>query len=178
MSGPNTEPNAREPALETCDPDRPAKIIRAMYLFVTEWTFDAPIEAVWHELEHAEQWPAWWKGVVAVELLEAGDADGVGAYRRMRWKSRLPYELRFNMRTVSVRKPHLIDGVADGELQGNGRWTLSSAGERTHVRYDWNVEATKPWMRWLAPLARPAFEWNHDVVMRWGYEGLRARLRN
>jgi hypothetical protein len=30
-------------------------------------------------------------------------------------------------------------------------------------------------MNLLAPLARPVFAWNHDVVMRWGGEGL-ARL--
>ncbi|MCA1656715.1 MAG: polyketide cyclase, partial [Actinobacteria bacterium] len=28
----------------------------------------------------------------------------------------------------------------------------------------------------LAPLARPVFRWNHDVVMRQGGEGLADRL--
>ena len=28
----------------------------------------------------------------------------------------------------------------------------------------------------LAPVARPVFEYNHDVVMRWGGEGLAQRL--
>ncbi|MEA2376163.1 MAG: hypothetical protein QOD13_70, partial [Thermoleophilaceae bacterium] len=28
----------------------------------------------------------------------------------------------------------------------------------------------------LAPVARPVFEYNHDVVMRWGGEGLARRL--
>jgi hypothetical protein len=27
-------------------------------------------------------------------------------------------------------------------------------------------------MNLLAPVARPFFAWNHDVVMRWGGEGL------
>jgi hypothetical protein len=31
-------------------------------------------------------------------------------------------------------------------------------------------------MNRLAPLARPVFGWNHDVVMRWGGEGLARRL--
>ena len=31
-------------------------------------------------------------------------------------------------------------------------------------------------MRALAPGARPIFEWNHDVIMRWGLEGLEDRL--
>jgi hypothetical protein len=28
-----------------------------MYTFVTNWSFDAPIEAVWAELHGVEQWP-------------------------------------------------------------------------------------------------------------------------
>jgi hypothetical protein len=31
-------------------------------------------------------------------------------------------------------------------------------------------------MNLLAPVAQPVFEYNHDVVMRWGGEGLARRL--
>ena len=31
-------------------------------------------------------------------------------------------------------------------------------------------------MNLLAPVARPLFKWNHDVVMNWGAEGLAKRL--
>jgi hypothetical protein len=31
-------------------------------------------------------------------------------------------------------------------------------------------------MRTLAPLLRPAFAWNHDRIMAWGYEGLARKL--
>jgi hypothetical protein len=48
----------------------------------------------------------------------------------------------------------------------------------THVRYDWQVVANKRWMRWLAPLARPLFAWNHDVVMDWGRIGLLRRVQS
>jgi hypothetical protein len=44
------------------------------------------------------------------------------------------------------------------------------------VTYDWNVRTTKRWMNVLAPVARPAFEYNHNVVMRRGGEGLAQRL--
>lgn len=80
------------------------------------------------------------------------------------------------MRLVRVEPHALIEGEAVGELQGTGRWTFSEAGGLTAVRYDWNVSTTKPWMNLLAPLARPVFKWNHDVVMRWGAEGLAAQL--
>jgi hypothetical protein len=53
---------------------------------------------------------------------------------------------------------------------------LTPSGGGTLVRYDWQVEATKGWMRLLAPLARPMFAWNHDVIIRWGHDGLTRRL--
>ena len=57
-----------------------------------------------------------------------------------------------------------------------GPWQFSTDGETTVTRYDWTVKVTKRWMRALTPVARPLFEWNHDVVMRWGLEDLSARL--
>jgi uncharacterized protein YndB with AHSA1/START domain len=146
------------------------------YRFVTEWTLDALIEAVWTELSHPEGWPSWWRGVVAVDLLEPGDGAGLGARRRLTFRSVLPYHLVFTMRTDRLERPALIEGRADGELRGIGRWCLRSTSAGTAVRYTWTVEAMKPWMRWLAPVGRPLFKWNHDVVMRWGLEGLRRRL--
>ena len=65
---------------------------------------------------------------------------------------------------------------ARGELDGIGLWTLTPAGAGTHVRYDWDIDITKPWQVRLAPLLRPVFAWNHNVVMRWGYEDLKTRL--
>jgi len=147
-----------------------------VYRFVTDWTFHATPDEVWDELMRAEEWPTWWKGVLSVDLIEPGDSDGVGAYRRMVWRSRLPYMLRFNSRTVAIDRPRCAEGVADGDLNGVGRWTLTPTATGTHVRYEWNVETTKAWMRWFAPVARPFFAWNHDVIMRWGYEGLSKRL--
>jgi hypothetical protein len=69
----------------------------------------------------------------------------------------------------------VLEGQASGELEGMGRWRLYTAAETTAVLYEWEVRTTRPWMNRLAPLARPAFAWNHDVVMRQGAEGL-ARL--
>ena len=63
-----------------------------------------------------------------------------------------------------------------GESQGQGCWTLSQSNGVTTARYDWNVETTKAWMNLIAPVARPFFSWNHDVVMGWGGEGLAKQL--
>ena len=42
--------------------------------------------------------------------------------------------------------------------------------------YDWRVSTSKRWMNAIAHLARGLFERNHDMVMRWGGEGLAQRL--
>ena len=108
--------------------------------------------------------------------MRKGDERGVGSIHRYTWKSKLPYRLSFDMETVRIEPPLLLEGVAIGELQGRGLWQLSTEGNETIVRYDWNVETTKRWMNFLAPIARPLFEWNHNVVMNWGAEGLKKRL--
>ena len=148
----------------------------AQYEFVSLWKFNAPQQQVWDLIFHAEEWPNWWRGVEKVEQLKAGDANHVGAVHRYTWKSKLPYRLVFQMETTRVAPVSLIEGRAIGELQGLGRWQLSHDGEVTTVRYDWKVETTKCWMNYLAPIARPLFSWNHNVVMDWGREGMERKL--
>lgn len=143
---------------------------------ITEWTLDAPIDAVWEVLTTPEDWPQWWKAVKRVELLEKGSVDGTGSLRRMTWTTALPYALSFDMRTTRIEPKTLIEGQASGELDGLGRWTLRADGEKTHVRYDWIVTVSKPWMRLFAPVLRPVFAWNHEVVMGWGLDGIRKYL--
>lgn len=148
----------------------------ASYEFVTVWRFESPLEPVWDLVYHSRDWPGWWKGVERVEELEPGDAHHIGSLHRYTWKSKLPYRLKFDMRLVRVEPLSVIEGEAVGELKGRGRWQFSHDGGVTTVRYDWNVETTKRWMNLVAPLARPLFKWNHDVVMGWGAEGLSKRL--
>jgi uncharacterized protein YndB with AHSA1/START domain len=143
---------------------------------ITDWTLAAPVEPIWQALMAPEQWPSWWRAVARVETITEGDANGVGARRRIAWRTALPYTLTFVMRVTRVEPMTLIEGRAEGELDGLGRWTLAADGGRSHVRYDWIVEVTRPWMRIAAPVLRPVFAWNHGVVMRWGYEGLARKL--
>jgi hypothetical protein len=56
------------------------------------------------------------------------------------------------------------------------RWTLTSADGGTLVRYNWDVRTTRWWMSLLAPVARPAFSWNHDQLMSEMAESLARRL--
>jgi uncharacterized protein YndB with AHSA1/START domain len=144
----------------------------AEYRFLTTWLLEADRERVWEAIHASERWPEWWGGVEEMVELEPGDEAGVGQLARYTWRSRLPYELQFEMRTTRVERPHLIEGEASGELAGTGRWRLFAEGSVTAVVYEWNVRTTRPWMNLLAPIARPVFAWNHDYVMRNGGEGL------
>ena len=146
------------------------------YEFTTVWRVAASVESVWNEIYHSELWPLWWKGVESVVEVRAGDERGVGSVRRYTWKSKLPYRLTFEMETVRVEPPFILEGVAKGELDGRGRWQLTSEGDETIARYDWQVQTTKRWMNLLDFIARPAFKWNHDVVMSWGAQGLAKRI--
>lgn len=143
------------------------------YEFLTTWCLDAPIEAVFDVLNDSAGYPRWWKGVQSVEVLEA--RDGVGRLDRFSWRSVLPYSLSFDLRTTRVERPHLIEGRASGELEGVGTWRLFE-GRGTAVVYEWRVRTTRPWMNIAGPLARPAFAWNHDLVMRQGGYGLATEL--
>jgi hypothetical protein len=144
---------------------------------VTEWDFDAPVEVLWRILAAPETWPGFWPSVRRVDLIEPGDPDGIGSLRRMTWSTALPYDLVFDMRTTRIEPFSLIEGRASGELDGIGRWTLSPRGPGCHVRYDWIVAVTKPWMVRLAFLLRPAFAWNHGIIMERGRRGLLRQLR-
>jgi hypothetical protein len=147
----------------------------ADYRFITVWKLRAPIDAVWQAIYETEKWPSWWRGVVSVEDVRAGDSDGIGAVRRYVWRSRLPYTLAFDMEATRIEAPRLLEGKASGELEGAGTWRLAETEGVTTVGYTWEVRTTRPWMNLLTPLARPLFAWNHDYVMKQGGEDL-ARL--
>ena len=122
------------------------------------------------------RWPQWWRGVERVAELAPGDARRVGSRYRIAWRSRIPYELEFDFTVHTVDEPCCMAGQAVGELEGTGTWRLFEQNGITAVVYDWDVTTSKRWMKLLAPVARPVFEYNHDVVMRWGGEGLARRL--
>lgn len=146
------------------------------YESITVWCFKAPVESVWNEIKNTECWPKWWKGVKEVVEVTKGDDLGVGKICHYTWKGVLPYKLRFSMLTTCVHPLKLIEGVAEGELNSKGTWYFFQIDNITVVRYDWTIQTNKFWMNVLSPLARPLFRWNHNVVMRWGKEGLKKQL--
>jgi uncharacterized protein YndB with AHSA1/START domain len=146
------------------------------YSFLSTWLLEAPRPQVWEVLQDPVAWPQWWRGVRSVNELDGGDEARVGARHDIEWRSAIPYPVRFVFTTEQVDAPRCMSGSARGELEGTGTWRLFEQDGVTAVTYDWRVGTTKAWMNALAPVARPAFEWNHDWVMRHGAEGLARRL--
>jgi hypothetical protein len=148
----------------------------AAYRFLTSWLLECERERAWDVLQDTVRWPEWWRGVVSVEELDPGGENHVGGRYKIAWRSRLPYPLAFEFVVDEVEAPTGMSGTASGELEGSGRWRLFELDGVTAVLYEWHVATTKPWMNLLAPIARPVFAYNHDVVMGWGGEGLAGRL--
>ena len=144
---------------------------------VTDWRLDAPPEEVWAALRAVEAWPQWWPSVLRVEVLAAGDADGIGAVHRLLWQTALPYRLTITSAVAAIEPGRRIEVRVSGHVVGTGTWTLGAgAGGGTAVGYLWRVDVGRPWMRWLLPALRPVFAWNHGKVMARGGDGLRRHL--
>lgn len=139
----------------------------ARYHFITEFTVSAGRQRTWDALSDPSGWPEWWRWLKRVDVIDEGGPDRLGARYRYFFGTALPYTLAFNVEVVQVDKPSLLVGQASGELQGSGHWRLTDTPEGgTDVSYVWLVETTKRWMNVLAPVGRPLFSWNHDVLMR------------
>lgn len=146
------------------------------YTLLTTWKLDAPIEAVFDAIIDTEKWTTWWENIERVEVLEPGQSDGIGRTERFTFRTELPYKLRFTARVTRFTQPTLLEGQAQGELEGFGRWTFSRENNLTVVNYLWDVSTTRWWMNLLAPIARPFFVKNHAAVMRKGGISLAAYL--
>lgn len=146
------------------------------FVLVSHWTIAADRQSVWQALKHPVEWPRWWPFVRAVDELDAGDADGLGARYRFHWASRLPYSIRLLTTVTDIEEPNLIRAQAEGDLRGVGTWKLDDTAGQTNVEYTWSVNLDRSWMRALLPVLRPAFAWNHNAVMAAGEAGLRNYL--
>jgi hypothetical protein len=147
----------------------------AAYRLLTIWRIEAPLADVYAAIHNSLHWPAWWPGVKQVEQVASGDADGIESVRRYAWQGQLPYRVVFDVRATRIEELVALEGTAEGDLEGVGRWHFSRQGKLSVVRYEWHVRSSRWWMNLLAPFARSIFIRNHAQIMEQGGEGL-ARL--
>ena len=150
------------------------------YEFVTEWRVAGTVDEV-KAILGDDDWGAvarWWPSVyLTVTQIEEGGPGGLGRVLDLHTKGWLPYTLRW---TLTVTEPLTDKGYAleaSGDLAGKGRWTFEEDGPEVVITYDWRIQATKPLLRRLSWLLRPAFAANHHWAMKAGLESLRLELR-
>lgn len=153
---------------KACPDHRGLTVPTDHYELTTVWHLDAQLERVWQVLSDAQRWPDWWPFLETVEQIEPGEPSGQYSAWRYTWKTMLPYKLRFELRITRIEAPVLLEAEVRGDLVGRGICRINRKDDHTAVCYAWDVRTCRPWMKWLAPVARPVFLWNHRMVMKRG----------
>jgi len=146
------------------------------YVFIDEWDVEAPIERVFDALADARTYPDWWRPVYIA--VEADCEPRVGCVSRQEFKGRLPYHLKTSSQIVRYEPPREFEVDVVGDLAGRGVWTLTPHNGRVHVRFDWRVLADRPLLRYLTPILRPVFRWNHNWSIKRAIDGLGPYVRS
>jgi uncharacterized protein YndB with AHSA1/START domain len=141
------------------------------YVFIDEWDVDAPREAVFAALADASTYPDWWKPVYIA--VETDGPPAVGRVSHQEFKGQLPYHLKTTSEIVRYEPPEAFEVDVVGDLAGHGVWTLTERDDgRVHVHFDWRVIADRALLRYLTPVLRPVFRWNHNWSIKRAIEGL------
>jgi hypothetical protein len=147
------------------------------YQFLTRWRMEASVEEVFQVLDAVPDYVRWWPAVwLRVELLDPGDANGIGSRGLFTSKGWLPYILRWEGTTLEKTFPQRRVFRASGEFEGYGIWTFRQNGSFVDAEYRWEVVADKPLLRYLSFLFRPLFAFNHNWSMTRGLESIRLEL--
>jgi hypothetical protein len=152
--------------------------VAARYEFRTVWRVAGTTAEVRDVLADGPSLTRWWPSVyLDVHALDEGGDGGVGSETALLTKGWLPYTLRWTLRIVEPITDSGYALTATGDLDGTGRWTFVQDGPEVVITYDWRVGASKPLLRRLTWLLRPAFSANHHWAMARGEESLHLELR-
>ena len=130
----------------------------------------APPEEVYAALADVETYPDWWPQVRRTRRID--DVSGEVVCRSL-----LPYDVTFVMRR-EVQDParRVLRATLTGDLTGTSQWTISADGAGALAVFDEDVAVGTAMLRVAGRLLRPALRFNHDLMMRSGEKGLRARF--
>ena len=149
------------------------------YRFNERWTIpDFSPQEVYAVLSEARLLPAWWMGVyLAVEPFDGEwEPPRVGGRVRAVARGFLPYRLHFVLESTALEPGSVVEVRIRGDLDGTWRAVLSADGRGTRVDIEEQVIAEKPLIRFLSPLLKPLFAWNHLWTTPRGEAGLKAYL--
>ena len=153
-------------------------MFEAHYRFVTNWRIpDATKNEVADILEDLDSLSEWWPSVyLEVHTVERGSEHGLGRVADLHTKGWLPYHLHWRIKIAKVDYPNGSEVHASGDLAGRGVWRFTQEARDVLVRYDWEVEADKPLLRYGSPIFRPLFAANHRWAMARGEISLKREV--
>ena len=148
------------------------------YHFVESWEFPGYTpDQVFEVMANATLLPEWWKGVyLEAELLEVSFDPVFNAKVRAKARGFLPYALEFELESRRLEPGRLVEAKATGDFDGIWRGTLIRTAQGTRVEIDWRVTVNMPLIRYLSPIFRPFFAWNHYWTTPRGERGMMAYL--
>jgi hypothetical protein len=147
------------------------------YHFSEEWLIPAPADEVWQVLADGKLLPEWWQGVyLKAEPLGDYPEPHVGNQYRAQARGWLPYRLNFLLETVALTRPTLVAVKIVGDLTGTWTATLTEGPGGTRVALEQHTLASRPFIRFLSPVLKPIFAWNHRWTTPRGEAGLCAYL--
>ncbi len=147
------------------------------YHMVSHWRAIGTPQEVYDLIIHGEDLPRWWPAAFTDSLLlDPGDASGTGTIVRLESRGWLPYRLHWHVRSEALDPPHGFTTAVWGDFNGRGVWTFEADGAWVDVTFDWRIAVHKPLVRYLSPIVKPLFAFNHRWAMARGEESLRLEL--
>lgn len=137
--------------------------------FVDRWTVEATAaEAVEVFADHAAAGRWWPSTFLVAEQVEPGQADGTGRTIRALTAGFLPYRLQVIIRLVEIRNDNRYTLAFSGDLTGLTQVTTAQRGELLDLFFESRLAPTKPVVRFLMPVFKPLYVWNHNWLMSRG----------
>jgi uncharacterized protein YndB with AHSA1/START domain len=152
-----------------------------VYRLGYRWLIKGPIDVVFDLLTDSRGYPTWWSP--CFKSAESDDTEvAVGARSHLRVRSRLPYELVWDVTIVELEPPNVI--VVDTNVRLSGRfplrgpirYTLTDGPEGVEVVNDQVIVSERRLPRPLRALLQRAFAYNHAWAFKIGGRGLQRAV--
>jgi hypothetical protein len=132
----------------------------------------ARVAAVHDALVRPDVWLRDIPHLLGCERRSAGGPDGVGGRYRLRVGVPALPGLCWELETVRVVRPRLVEWQVEGDLQGTGSWELDQDGCATEIRSTWEVRPRGVGLSLAAALAPAVVAREHDAILRVGVQRL------
>ena len=152
-----------------------------VYRLGYRWLIKGPIDVVFDLLTDSRGYPTWWSP--CFKSAETDDTEvAIGARSHLRVRSRLPYELVWDITLVELEPPNVI--VVDTivrlsgrfPLRGPIRYTLTDGPDGVEVVNDQVIVSERRLPQPLRALLQRAFAYNHAWAFRIGGRGLQRAV--